>query len=198
MHPPLLISTAGRRKNQRSKGSSEGGGSTTRRKGHHRCDVRGGYGHRWYTCKDSNPEDKAVLLAESWPPKKKKKKTNEATNESTEIVAISGRPTPMYFPPSPIYKNNHACMLCRSVCGSSQPDALSIGPPVPPLQPTGKKKRVEKAKKDKRKGGNKPKGATKQKQALVPVPPQSPAMCTRSKALESPAMSTRSKRKILD
>ena len=124
MHPPLLISTAGRRKNQRFKGSSEGG-STTRRKGHHRCDVRGGYGHRWYTCKDGNPEDKAVLLAEryclafiivllchfflyvaiiicfshSWPPKKKKKKTNEATNESTEIVAISGRPTPMYFPP---------------------------------------------------------------------------------------------------
>ena len=98
----------------------------------------------------------------------------------------------------PIYKNNHACMLCRSVCGSSQPDALSIGPPVPPLQPTGKKKRVQKAKKDKRKGGNKPKGATKQKQALVPVPPQSPAMCTRSKAPESPAMSTRSKRKILD
>ena len=32
MHPPLLISTAGRRKNQRFKGSSEGG-STTRIRG---------------------------------------------------------------------------------------------------------------------------------------------------------------------
>ncbi|KAG2632530.1 hypothetical protein PVAP13_2NG115392 [Panicum virgatum] len=160
-----LISTAGRRKNQRFKRSSEGG-STTRRKGQHRCDVCGGFGHRWYTCKDGNPEDKAALLAES----------------STEIIS----------------------MLCRSACASSQPDALSIGPPVAPLQPTVKKKRVGKAKEDKpkgankTKGANKPKGATKQKQALVPVPPQSPAMCTRSKAPESPTMSTRSKRKILD
>ncbi|CAN6299299.1 unnamed protein product [Urochloa humidicola] len=79
--------------------------------------------------------------------------------------------------------------------------------PPPPSQPTGKRKRDEKAaavkgkiKKTKGAATKKTKGAatTKKKLSLLPVTPQSPAMCTRSKTPESPAMSTRSKRKILD
>lgn len=188
MHPPLLKSTAGRRKNQRFKGCTESTGSTTRKKGQHRCDVCKGYGHRWYTCKEGNPDDKAALLAERGPPKKRKKK-NEAAQESIEnsIVPATSGPTPMYFPP-------------RSACGSSQPDALSIeypSQPPPPCQPTGKRKRAGKA--EGKAKAKKTKGAaTTKKQSLVPLSPQSPAMCTRSKAPESPAMSTRSKRKILD
>jgi hypothetical protein len=64
MDPPLLKSTAGRRKNQRFKGWAESTTSTTCKKGQHRCDVCKGYGHRWYTYKDGNPDDKAALLAE--------------------------------------------------------------------------------------------------------------------------------------
>ena len=62
MHPPLLKSTAGRRKNQRFKGCNEG--STTHKKGQHRCPICQSYGHRWYTCKYGHPNDIATMLAE--------------------------------------------------------------------------------------------------------------------------------------
>ncbi|CAO2145752.1 unnamed protein product, partial [Urochloa humidicola] len=83
MHPPLLKSTAGRRKNQRFKGCTETTSSTTRKKGQHRCDVCKGYGHRWTTCKEGNPDDKAALQAERGAAKKKKKKAVEASTEDS-------------------------------------------------------------------------------------------------------------------
>ncbi|CAO2152752.1 unnamed protein product, partial [Urochloa humidicola] len=215
MHPPLLKSTAGRRKNQRFKGCTETTSSTTRKKGQHRCDVCKGYGHRWTTCKEGNPDDKAALQAERGAAKKKKKKAVEASTEDSLVLAISG-PTPMYFPPSQGCSTKSSEKTEKSRCGSSQPDALSVEYPLlnssetappPPSQPTGKRKRDEKAaavkgkiKKTKGAATKKTKGAatTKKKLSLLPVTPQSPAMCTRSKTPESPAMSTRSKRKILD
>lgn len=108
---------------------------------------------------------------------------------------------------------NFCVNFCRSACGSNQPDALSIEYPLPsssepdhaPSQSLGKRnetkrKREAKAGAKEKPKAKKTKGATakKNQQANVPQPsPQSPAMCTRSKAPQSPAMSTRSKRKIL-
>jgi hypothetical protein len=63
MHPPLLKATAGRRHNKRYKGSAEAGGSTTRKKGSHQCPICKGYGHRWYNCKNGDPEDIAAMQA---------------------------------------------------------------------------------------------------------------------------------------
>ena len=62
MHPPLLKPTAGRRQNERFKGCTEG--SRTKRKGSHQCKVCKNYGHRWYKCKDGDPDDIAAMLAE--------------------------------------------------------------------------------------------------------------------------------------
>lgn len=64
MHPPLLKATAGRRRNQRFKGCTESNGNTTRRKGQHQCPICKGYGHRWYNCKDGDPDDIVAMLAE--------------------------------------------------------------------------------------------------------------------------------------
>ena len=57
MYPPLLKATGGRRHTQRFKGSTEAGSSTTRKKGSHQCPICKGYGHRWYNCKNGDPED---------------------------------------------------------------------------------------------------------------------------------------------
>jgi hypothetical protein len=62
MHPPLIKSTAGRRQNQRFKGCTEG--STTRKKRSHQCKVCKKFDHRWYKCKEGDPEDIATMLAE--------------------------------------------------------------------------------------------------------------------------------------
>jgi hypothetical protein len=66
MNPPLLKPTAGRRHNQRFKGCAEGNGSTTRQKGQHQCRICKKYGHRWYNCKDGDPDDIAAMLAERY------------------------------------------------------------------------------------------------------------------------------------
>jgi hypothetical protein len=92
--------------------------------------------------------------------------------------------------------------MCRSRCGSSQPDPLSIQYPCEASTPTPATSKSTK----KRKAQGKAQGnAKKQKAAMESkkqelVPPQSPAMCTRSKTPtpNSPAMGTRSKRKILE
>lgn len=55
MHPPLLKSTAGRRKTQRFKGSNETVGNTTRKKGQHKCPICKDYGHHWHKCKKGWP-----------------------------------------------------------------------------------------------------------------------------------------------
>jgi len=45
MHPPLLKSTAGRRKKNRCKGAVEGGGGSKGKKGRHECPICHEYGH---------------------------------------------------------------------------------------------------------------------------------------------------------
>jgi hypothetical protein len=62
MHPPLIKSTAGRRHNERFKGCYEAG-SSTKKKGSHQCPICKSYGHRWYNCKNGNPEDIAAMVA---------------------------------------------------------------------------------------------------------------------------------------
>jgi len=90
--------------------------------------------------------------------------------------------------------------MCRSACGSSQPEVLSIQFPSsdttlpPPATSKPTKKRKEPAKPSTKKA--KATGMSKKEKGLLT--PNSPAMCTRSKTPESPAMGTRSKRKILD
>jgi len=61
MHPPLLKSTAGRRKT-RFRGFTEGGNKGN--KGRHQCPICHEYGHHWYTCKDGDPADIAAMLAD--------------------------------------------------------------------------------------------------------------------------------------
>jgi hypothetical protein len=63
MHPPLSKSTAGRRQNERFNDYTETSGGT-RPKGKHQCNVCKKYGHRWWNCKDGDPDDIAALLAE--------------------------------------------------------------------------------------------------------------------------------------
>jgi len=61
MHPPLLKSTAGRRKN-RHKGALEGGSS--RKTKRHKCPICHQLGHHWYTCKNGDPADIAAMKLE--------------------------------------------------------------------------------------------------------------------------------------
>jgi hypothetical protein len=63
MHPPLLKSVAGRRKNKRFKGCTEGNGSTSRKKGQQRCPICQRYGHHWHTCKGGDPADDPADIA---------------------------------------------------------------------------------------------------------------------------------------
>ena len=61
MNPPLLKAVAGgRRRTERFKGCAE------KKKGQHKCKVCKGYGHRWYKCREGDPEDIAALLAERY------------------------------------------------------------------------------------------------------------------------------------
>ena len=62
MHPPLLKSTAGRRRQNRYKAAVEGGSKGA--KGSHQCPICQQYGHRWWKCKDGDPNDIAAMLAE--------------------------------------------------------------------------------------------------------------------------------------
>jgi nitrate/TMAO reductase-like tetraheme cytochrome c subunit len=62
MHPPLLKSTGGRRKN-RMKSAAEGGNDKKKGKSHE-CPICHTFGHHWYTCKNGNPEDIAAMEAE--------------------------------------------------------------------------------------------------------------------------------------
>jgi hypothetical protein len=63
IHPPLLKTTAGRRKQSRYKGCFEGGRGN---KGRHQCPICHGYGHHWYTCKNGDPSDIAAMLADRY------------------------------------------------------------------------------------------------------------------------------------
>jgi len=60
MHPPLLKSTAGGRRKNRMKSALEGGSSSKKK---HKCPICFQFGHRWYTCKNGNPEDIAAMEA---------------------------------------------------------------------------------------------------------------------------------------
>jgi hypothetical protein len=90
-------------------------------------------------------------------------------------------------------------LTCKSESGSNQPDMLTIEFPVmslgestpPPstCTPTEQKK-----------GKRKEKPQAEKKKKMIPVPPDSPAMATRSKTPlnQSPAAHTRSKWKLPD
>jgi hypothetical protein len=70
MHPPLLKSTAGGRRKNRMKSALEGGNSRKKSstegtgKRQHECPICHQLGHRWFTCKNGNPEDIAAYEAE--------------------------------------------------------------------------------------------------------------------------------------
>jgi hypothetical protein len=63
MHPPVLISTSGRRKNRRYKAAIEGGRGN---KGRHQCPICGQYGHHWHTCKNGDPADIEAMKLERY------------------------------------------------------------------------------------------------------------------------------------
>ncbi|CAO2145598.1 unnamed protein product [Urochloa humidicola] len=197
MHPPLLKSTAGRRKETRYKGAMEGGGNGT--KGMHECPICHEYGHHWYTCKNGDPEDIAAMLADRGPPKKKKKKAAPVSTETSNVF-----PRSMHFPdlpPTTIASTSGKKRKSTSTSKKRKSTSTSTGSgasiesvrrsgtasnqivlvPEKIQVPDGENK------KKKKKGGQ-------QKDAM-----SSPAMNTRSKVQtppSSPAMGTRSKKQL--
>ncbi|KAG2589095.1 uncharacterized protein LOC120672045 [Panicum virgatum] len=93
MHPPLLKVTAGRRKNMmksaleggssRKKSATEGGNGRKK----HECPICHQLEYHWYTCKNGNPENIAIMEAARGLPKKRFKK---ATPCSTETSVFCG------------------------------------------------------------------------------------------------------------
>ncbi|WVZ79435.1 hypothetical protein U9M48_027013 [Paspalum notatum var. saurae] len=211
MHPPLLKSTAGRRHNERFKGCMEAGGSTTKRKGSHKCPICKNYGHRWYNCKNGDPEDIAAMLAERGPPKKKgRRKVNHHVRAPFCLLTQYLKQCIFHLGVQRASTSMDSNSL-RSAHGSNQPELLSIEYPVlslgqttPPSAtsiPTKEKKKA--TGKGKGKAAGKGKGKAKEqgkKKKKIPVLPDSPAMSTRSKTpqRQSPAAHTRSKRKLPD
>jgi len=61
MHPPLLKSTTGRRKN-RYKGAVKGG--SRKKSKRHECPICHELGHHWYICKNGSPADIAAMEAD--------------------------------------------------------------------------------------------------------------------------------------
>jgi hypothetical protein len=83
------------------------------------------------------------------------------------------------------------------VSGSNQPDLLAIEYPSMSLgetTPTPSTSTPIEQKMDKRKA----KAQVNKKKNMVPVPPDSPAMASKTPLNQSPAAHTRSKRKLLD
>ncbi|PAN47280.1 hypothetical protein PAHAL_9G249000 [Panicum hallii] len=148
------------------------------KKERHQCKVCKKYGHRWYKCKDGDPDDIAAMLAEKVPPKKRKKIT-EPSCESTDPA-----PKAMHFP-------------YRSGSGSNQLEPLSIKYLMIPTCEITPPPAISKSTREKIAKG-KAKTAGKKKKKEVSVPPDSPAMGTRSKTpqKDSPTSDTRSKRKL--
>ncbi|KAG2600544.1 hypothetical protein PVAP13_5KG526114, partial [Panicum virgatum] len=158
-------------------------GNTIKKKGSHQCKVCKNYGHRWYNCKDGDPDDIAAMMAEKGPPKKKKK--NVAPSCESSIVPVDPTIKTMHFPP-------------RSGSGSNQPEPLSIEYPTLLACETTPPRAISKPTRKKAAKG-KAKAAGKKKKKEVFVPYDSPAMGTRSKTTpqkDSPASQTRSKRKL--
>ncbi|WVZ74373.1 hypothetical protein U9M48_022561, partial [Paspalum notatum var. saurae] len=171
MHPPLLKSTAGRRKTQRFKGSSEG---PTGRKGKHQCPICKQFGHHWYTCKDGDPNDIAEMLAARGKPKPKKKKAKEQSAETSCAAASAGSalvPVKMVFPPktdselaivptkkrrkNPTTSSSFGIMMSGSGSNQDPNMPLSMVPPTEVQSGVGHKKaqvKSNKAKEKKMKG----------------------------------------------
>ncbi|BAS87336.1 Os03g0845100 [Oryza sativa Japonica Group] len=136
------------------------------------------------------------MLAKRGPPKKRRKKTNEVTSETSIMAAPIVTPIMTYPPSQSIHfiedsrtRNNSSSssrsVRSRSLTGSNQPEPSNmiaampcLGEQTPPVAP------------------KKAKSKTKGKPPCSAVP-NSPAMGTRSKN-KSPAMGTRSKRKLMD
>ncbi|WVZ49879.1 hypothetical protein U9M48_001202 [Paspalum notatum var. saurae] len=155
MHPPLLKSTAGRRKETRYKGYSEGGRGN---KGRHQCPICHEYGHHWYTCKDGDPADIAAMLADRGLPKRKKKQVIPASTV-TSIVPVSA--PRMVFPdlgltppvrkkrksssttPKAAKKKKSSTTSVRSGQGSNQPDHMPLSIMMPSVEVADKEENQE-------------------------------------------------------
>ncbi|EAZ12043.1 hypothetical protein OsJ_01924 [Oryza sativa Japonica Group] len=188
-----MMKSAGRPRTMRYKGWTEKGSKRSRR---HKCPICKSYGHHWHNCKEGDPEEVAAMLAERGPPKKRTKKTNEATSETSIMAAPIVTPI-MAYPPSQNFNftednrtlNNSSgssiSIRSRSLTGSNQPEPSNMIVALPCLgeeTPTVAPKMT--------------KSKTKGKSSCSSTP-GSPAMSTRSKN-KSPAMGTRSKRKLMD
>ncbi|KAG2595572.1 hypothetical protein PVAP13_5KG135087 [Panicum virgatum] len=174
MHPPLLKSTTGRRKQNRYKAAAEGGSKGA--KGSHQCPIYQQYGHRWWKCKDGDPNDIAAMLAERGSPKKKKKKVPPANIETSIVLAAPAQK--MVFPvvPSVVDLSKKRKNKSSSTTGAKKQKRTSAAETSDPsvrftnISPLS--------------GG---------------LQQSSPAMATRSKvpsSPSSPAMGTRSKKKL--
>ncbi|XP_066344202.1 uncharacterized protein [Miscanthus floridulus] len=193
MHPPLLKSIAGRRRQTRFRGGAEGGNKGN--KGRHQCPICHEYGHHWYTCKDGDPVDIATMLADRGPPKWKKKKATPASIE-TSIVLV---PTRMVFPDLPPgttatteaavgnkRKTTAACSKKSKSSSSASAASISLEPEPQHVNTADDINTIE--------NKGRPKTAVSKKRKL-----DRPAMNTRAKVSttpHSPAMGTRSKRKL--
>ncbi|BAT12483.1 Os11g0126500 [Oryza sativa Japonica Group] len=154
----------------RYKGCTEKGSKRSRR---HKCPICKSYGHHWHNCKEGDPEEVAAMIAERGPPKKRTKKTNEATSETSIMAAPIVTPIMAYPPRS------------TSLTGSNQLEQSNMIVALPCL---GEETPTVAPKMTKSKTKGKPSCSST---------PGSPAMSTRSKN-KSPAMGTRSKRKLMD
>lgn len=213
MHPPLLKSTAGRRKQNRYKGAAEGGSKGS--KGRHQCSFCQQCGHHWYTCKDGDPADIAAMLADRGPPKRKKKKITVATTKTSIVPAAPVQR--MVFPVLPTVvdlskkRKNKSSSSTRakkqksisntSTAEASDPSVRGSGTgsshldPLAITFPSGLNE-LDTIDKSASQQQRKKKRAIAKK--LTPNK-ASPAMSTRSKAPtspSSPAMGTRSKKKL--
>ncbi|EAY74209.1 hypothetical protein OsI_02090 [Oryza sativa Indica Group] len=177
----------------RYKGWTEKGSKRSRR---HKCPICKSYGHHWHNCKEGDPEEVAAMLAERGPPKKRTKKTNEATSETSIMAAPIVTPI-MAYPPSQNFNftednrtlNNSSSssisITSTSLTGSNQLEQSNMIVALPCL---GEETPTVAPKMTKSKTKGKPSCSST---------PGSPAMSTRSKN-KSPAMGTRSKRKLMD
>ncbi|CAN6214218.1 unnamed protein product [Urochloa humidicola] len=142
------------------------------------------------------------MMAERGPPKKKKKGSTKASTESSIVPVEFESPAPcMSFPPSQSTEgtsknkkrkgdtSSEKSLRSKSQSGSNQPEALSLEYPTPS---SNSGEQVEKAP---TKAKGKKRAAPKQKMEKKQLLQDSPAMGTRSKAMEPSSPDVNQKQK---
>ncbi|CAN6197951.1 unnamed protein product [Urochloa humidicola] len=142
------------------------------------------------------------MMAERGPPKKKKKGSTKASTESSIVPVEFESPAPcMSFPPSQSTEgtsknkkrkgdtSSEKSLRSKSQSGSNQPEALSLEYPAPS---SNSGEQVEKAP---TKAKGKKRAAPKQKMEKKQLLQDSPAMGTRSKAMEPSSPDVNQKQK---